>query len=305
MQGAVIFERILPNYQFFGYAYIHATSEDNLKQNSLITLAKFVLKNFVDILTMLAAGFVFVYHQVVPYKVETLLSMMLGIFVLMAISSLWGRNRRLDKLESLAQENHDLVLKEFGKIAKAKNFFIDNENYLHQIPKTKFENAKQIYLSGMSLRRTIRTLQPILEQRILAGAHVKIIILDGKRLPLMEELVLRSAGAKNAKSWQNVIENVRDDIQTVVQKLPKNTKGTIEIGFLPYIPSFGFVLINPNERNENDKVCYVELYHHRSTETNPTFAINYKDDKDWFKFYASQYDLLWKSCVNIEKYPER
>lgn len=82
-----IFKRIQPNYHFFEYAHIQTSPEDILKQNSLIALAKFLLKNLVDILTILATGFIFFYHQVVPYKVETLLSAMLGIFALMAISS--------------------------------------------------------------------------------------------------------------------------------------------------------------------------------------------------------------------------
>jgi hypothetical protein len=283
--------------------FIDPSSEDILKQNSAIVFAKFVFRNLVDIAALLAAVIVSIRHQVVPYQIDVLVAWMLGILALMAFSSLWGRNRRLARIESLAQENHDLVSQAFGESVKAKNFFIENENYLHQISRSKFENAKQIYLSGMSLRRTIRTLQPVLEHRVIAGAHVKIIILDGKRLELMEELVLRSAGAKKAKGWQEVIENVRDDIQTVVQRLPKNTRGTIELGFLPYIPSFGLALVNPGERYQENKICYVELYHHRSTDANPTFIINHKDDEAWFSFYANQFDLLWKSCVNIEKYP--
>jgi hypothetical protein len=224
---------------------------------------------------------------------------------MMAISGLWERNRRLDKIEKLAQENHDLVLREYGKQAKAHNFFVSDENYLHQISKNRFDNAKQIYLSGMSLRRTIRTLQPVLEQRLIAGTNVRVIILDGRNLPLMEELSLRSAGAKKAKGWQEVIENVRDDIQTIVQRLPKNTKGRMEIGFLPYIPSFGTLLINPNEKSDTNKICYVELYHHRSTDTNPTFLLQSENDETWYKFFATQFDLLWKSCIDIETYPIR
>lgn len=278
--------------------------EDIMKQTGLVNLFKFIMRNFIDLATIAVAGYVVIRHQVSPFKIEELAAWLLAILALMAISGLWERNRRLDKIEKLVQENHDLALKEYGENAKAHHFFANDTNFLHQISKTRFDNAKQIYLSGMSLRRTIRTLQPTLEQRLIAGVHVRVIILDGKSPLLMEELTLRSAGAKKAKGWREVIENANDDIQTIVQRLPKNAKGTLEVGFLPYIPSFGMVLINANERNGYDKICYVEIYHHRSTEANPTFVINYQDDETWFKFYASQYDLLWKSCVDVEKYPE-
>jgi len=215
-----------------------------------------------------------------------------------------GAQSAIDKIEQLSQENHDLVLKEYGKKAKARNFFSVDADLLHQLPRSTFDDAKDIYLSGMSLRRTIRTLQPTLGSRITAGAHVRVIILDGKNNKLMEELVLRSAGAKKVKGWQEVLESVHDDVQTIIQGLPKNSKGSIEIGYLPYVPSFGIVLINPNGRNGRGKSCFVELYHHRSTEANPSFEINYENDEAWHKFFVNQYDLLWKSCSLTEKYPK-
>lgn len=234
------------------------------------------------------------------FGTNELLAAMLTLLAFTTLNTL-KRSSQLKKIENITKENYDLVQKEFGEKAKARTFFLGDSDLLHNLSNYRLENARQIYLSGMSLRRTIRTLQPVLEKRIVAGAAIKIIVLDSTYKMLMEELYSRSAGTRTAEGWQEALKGTREDVQTIFSGLPKKARGSLEIGYLPYIPSFGMALINPKERTEDNKVCYVELYHHRSTLRNPTFMISSKDDEYWYKFFTAQYELLWESCERVEK----
>lgn len=69
--------------------------------------------------------------------------------------------------------------------------------------------------------------------------------------------------------------------------------GTIEIGYLPYTPAFGMILIDPETE---DGVGIFEIYHHKSTERNATFTVSAVEDEQWYPFFQQQYELLWGCC---------
>ena len=209
-------------------------------------------------------------------------SVTLAILGLIAIATLKNRHEFGQAIQGLAELRGN---------ARAGDFFLSEKVISDQ----SFAAADTIFLLGMTLSRTTREYMYVLGQRLIAGANIRIVILDPTMDSLLEQLALRSTGKTSVQYWRSRIEAVQTIIRVIAET--PNAKGVLEVGYLPYIPSFGFTTIDPDEP---DGLCFVELYHHESAKPNPTFQLRIGTDADWYKFFREQADILWKSC-RIEK----
>ncbi len=256
---------------------------------------EFLIDNLFDIVTILVAGFLVIRHQIQPFAptdITDLATWILAVLGLVAVSGLWDRNRRLQRIETLSQESRDLVLRHLGSKVRAGDFFLSEGH----ISRQTFASANTIFLSGMTLTRTTREYMHVLGQRLVAGASIRLVILEHED-SLLQELASRSFGETTVEYWGNRLETVETMID-VIAKTPGST-GKMELGFLPYIPSFGFIMVDPDEPHG---VCFAELYHHKSAESNPTFELRASDDAYWYRFFREQFEILWSSC-RIETLP--
>lgn len=120
----------------------------------------------------------------------------------------------------------------------------------------------------------------VLGQRLISGAKVRFVVLDFESEMVLPQAFLQSFNAP-IEFWRDNLKTT----ETVIEAIAKtpNSKGTVEIGYLPYVPSFGMTLIDPDQAH---RVCFVELYQHRSAEPHPTFEVRATDDPYWFKFFS-------------------
>ncbi len=265
-----------------------------MKISSAHKAFEYFFDNLFDIITILIAGYLVVRHQVKPFgpdESSELLTWILAVLGLLAVSGLWERNRRLNRIEKVSTESRDLVLSKIKGTVTAKDFFIGNDK---KPSEQNFSTASEIFLSGMTLTRTTREYVHILGERLKAGAYIKFMILEPK-LPLMEELVLRSFGDTTSEYWKTRIGTVVDLIN-VIAKTP-GSKGKLVLGFLPFIPSYGFILLDQGQPHAS---CFIELYHHKSAISNPTFMLNPSEDPYWYKFFQEQFEIMWNSCRIVE-----
>lgn len=259
---------------------------------------EFVLDNLFDIVTILVAGYLVVRHQVKPFMpsdIGELATWILAVLGLIAVSGLWDRNRRLRRIERLSEEGRDLVLHRLSGKILAGDFFFSAT----QLSDKTFSSAATILLAGITLARTTREYMHVLGQRLVAGAHIRIIIIDPTKHSVMEVMASRSMGDTTPEYWRTRMQTVIAVIDAIANT-PGST-GKVQIGYLPYIPSFGLVMIDPDQPHGS---CFVELYHHRSAEPNPTFGLRVSDDPFWYKFFRNQYEILWNSC-RIEDLPKQ
>jgi hypothetical protein len=108
---------------------------------------------------------------------------------------------------------------------------------------------------------------------------------------LMDELTRRS-GAGSREYWRHCIVTTEQAIEDIGKLC--GTKGCLEIGQLPFMPSFGIVMVNP--RSEEVGRAIVEVYHHDRSPLNATFSLDVKNDPYWFIEYQKQYEILWSKC---------
>ncbi len=102
---------------------------------------------------------------------------------------------------------------------------------------------------------------------------------------------MRSSGVSSAEHWRKRLDSTASLVE-VIASSPDIT-GSLELGYLPYLPAYGFSMVDPDTP---DGIIVVELYHHRSTEDNPTFELSAARDGEWYQFFRRQFDLMWASC---------
>jgi hypothetical protein len=131
----------------------------------------------------------------------------------------------------------------------------------------------------------------VLSQKLTSGSQIRFVIIDPTSDAVMEIMARRSMGDTTPQFWKSRIENV-EDVISVIRKTPHST-GKVEVGYLPYIPSFGFFMVDPDKPYGQ---AYVEIYHHRTAEENPMFQISPDDDPIWWNFFKNQAEIMWNDC---------
>lgn len=261
------------------------------------TFIEFLFDNLFDIITIFVAGYLIVRHQIQPFTandVPELATGILAVLGLIAISGMWDRNRRLNRIERLSKESRDLTLRYLSGKTRAEDFFQTERPLSDQT----FASASEIFFSGITLTRTTREHMYILGQRLVAGAHIRIMIADPNIDSTLRELDLRD-GDLNAEHYRTRLQAV-EMVINIIADTP-DSKGTLEIGYLPNAPTFGLVMIDPYQPHGS---CWVEIYHHRSTEPTANFELQSSDDPFWYNFFRRQYEILWKTC-RVEKLPKK
>ena len=205
-------------------------------------------------------------------------SVTLALLGLLAIATLKNRHEWGHAIDELIDHQRS---------ARAEDFFVDERDAIEQ----HLMEADEIFLLGMTLGRTTREHMHSLGQRLVSGAHIRIVILDPEIDALLNQLSLRSTGNTTVEYWRSRLQTVQMVIH-VISETP-NATGELEVGYLPYIPSFGFAVFDLEGENGN---CYIELYHHESAKPNPMFRLSATKDGDWYRFFREQAEILWASC---------
>ncbi len=259
-------------------------------------LVNYLLDNLFDFVTIAAAAYVVIRHQFKPYgasDIAELATWILGILGLLAVSGLWERHRQLRNIQEISLNTNDIVTRKLTGQVSAKDFFWAGER---KIASHDIANATDIYIVGMILNRTVRDHLATFGDRVAEGANLKFVIVDPDDEAIMKIMPFRSYGTKPSEWWRNRIQQTIGHIEDIPNI--EKPKGSINIGLLPYFPSFGMWLIDPEQPHGQ---IVVEIYHHRTAEPNPTFLLKASDDAYWYSFFKNQFDLLWKSCVEKGK----
>ena len=247
---------------------------------------EFIIDNLFDLITVCVAAYIVTRHQFQPFTsndIPNLVSWLLGVIGLIAVSGLWERNRRLHRIETTVNRGHDLLLKKLSEKVSANSFFLSERS----ITNDTFASANTICILGFSLARTSRDYHHIFGQRLAVGGHIRAIVADPENETLMQTASLASLTV-TAEDWKQTIQRTISNFRSLIQMSKR--PGKIEIGYLPFLPSFGIVMVDPYETHG---FCIVDIYHHKSTAANASFYLSVADDPQWFGFFRQQFELLW------------
>lgn len=256
-----------------------------------LTIISFIGDNLGDFISIIIAGFLIIRIQTQQTpgtldNVSDLLTGVLAILSLIAITGIWDRYKKLRNIQELLEKNQKVLDSKVFERVRADEFFKREIN----IDQSVFENAMKIDISGITLGNTSSEFSHTLGKRLAAGATIRIVLLDTNQ-EVLNQIVKRSWGTTTPEYYNNRISNTFALLRIVGSTT--KPKGTLEIGFLTFVPSFGITLIDANKTEGRG---WIEIYHHNSTEPSPCFDVTSKNDVYWFRFFAEQFELMWKQC---------
>lgn len=247
-----------------------------------------VIEEIVSILliTALLAYAWFVDHTVLQ-DVPLLLGSAISILILVAISSLRDRLYRFRRIQEIVEETRQAILENtIIHVTRADEFFGGRDASYADLLST----ASSIAISGITLSGTVQTYRATFRERLEAGAWIRLLIIDPTSEDVLKQIVLRS--------WSNVAtpdyyKGSLGFISELVENIGNTPRaaGSLEIGYLPFAPSFGVTLVDPEEK---DGAGFVEIYHHL-TDKSPGFGISAGKDARTFQLYREQFELMWKA----------
>ena len=202
------------------------------------------------------------------------------------IDRLWRFRSIQTKLEALSKQSKRSTASEFFNETPSPEFFND---------------ASVIKISGITLKRSAPNLRSVLDKALISGAKVKVILLENSDEAL-SQLRKRSWEKVENKHYQECINQSVTFLELIGKS--KTSKGTLEIGFLPYVPSFG-IWYSKSLASSIEPRLYVEIYHCHTKDAGPGFGLSPKEDKFWFDFFENQFDEMWKNCSEVKRYPQK
>jgi len=209
---------------------------------------------------------------------EAVAAGILATLVLLAFSTLTHREQMQDLMEVAEQAIS-------GRPA-ADDFFWKQK----LLSERDFEEAGFIGLAGITLNRTVADYYQVIKNRLLSGAHIRVITID----PMSEapqQAIRRSEDIIGDTFFTDLLRPTIDRLCSLADSA--SSLSTLELGLLAFIPSFGLILIDPDSPHGR---IIVEIYQHKSSAFHPTFELRARRDKQWYQFFRKQFDLLWESC---------
>ena len=249
----------------------------------------FTIENGPTILTIGFAGYVIALAQTTALSTEVMLSWILAILGLLAISELVERLSKLRRLEEMSRKTLKVIESKFGERGSADDFFMSR---LPSI-RSHIEKALDIRLCGVVLQRTTRENLDVFAKQLKEGASIKIMVLDPNS----------SAARRLIKPGTNItMDTVQANSQITIQnlkwlaKLPES-KGTVELRFIDEDLYFNVLAFDPDKEYGT---IFVEFYPQRwALGSRPRIELNVRRDGTWFNYFKNQFDKLWEDCTPV------
>ncbi|MFC6064379.1 hypothetical protein [Streptomyces ochraceiscleroticus] len=191
--------------------------------------------------------------------------------------SLLGSRHRMSALTAQVQDLR-------GGRGSAKEFLArDKPGLIEQV-----RHARDISIVGVTLSRTLRDLIDELQRRATTGAMVRVALIDPSS-SAPEEAARRSTLPDRPEVFVNRLRPSVDLLRELVGT--PGCAGQVEVRFLPFVPAFGLVLLDPEQP---DGIIHVDIYSHSSASGDAVFSLRPERDGQWYTHYRAEFDRMWE-----------
>lgn len=162
---------------------------------------------------------------------------------------------------------------------------------------TDLENAKEVWLIGVSLGNTVNEQYSLLESKIKQGKSIRFLLRD----PNGETFWLVSRHSYTPIDPEQVKAKILLTLSRLC-KLKETAPRNVEIRVLDHHFSLGMCVLDPGLPSGK---IYLEYYPFKLAKSGqPKLAIS-PSDEYWYAFYKNQLEVLWESgksweCIKIE-----
>lgn len=162
-----------------------------------------------------------------------------------------------------------------------------------------FAKAKRIDISGITLSNTIPKYTTIVVSRLTEEANVRFILAEASD-EVLRQISSRSWRETPVEFYKMRIESSIMQIKVIgdrVKEKSPNSYGNLEIGSLPFVPSFGMTMADAHK--QKGKV-FIELYHHLKPQPPRNFLFQKDKARNDFEFYEGQFNAMWEASNRVK-----
>ncbi|MCA9934521.1 MAG: hypothetical protein H6662_14975 [Ardenticatenaceae bacterium] len=196
----------------------------------------------------------------------------LAVLGLLAVATLGNRYKLEESLDTLNRTHTGL----FQEKMPAE---MDND----------LRHARELWLVGITLNRTINTYYSALEQKLARGDTVRVLLVDpdGHGPEMLERREYKAR--YNVERIRYFIRDSLDDLCGLQQRF-----GGLEVRVIDYPLGYGGVLINPNGSNGR---FYLEHYPFKTPGGSlPKFVLEAGDGR-WYTFFKLEIETIWDNAA--------
>jgi len=207
---------------------------------------------------------------------KTLVAASLATLALLATGTLVSR-RRVEDLSALVRAQR------VGEVS-ADDFFTKDKPDLREEVRT----ARDVRILGVTLSRTIRNIIDELQRGVADGLVIKVALIDPKT-----DAPAQAAARSTISDQPGVFDNrLRPTVDLLIElaRTP-GAAGRVEVRFLPFVPAFGLVVLDPERANGR---IYVDIYSHKSAGGDAVFALDPRRDGQWFPHFEAEFERVWE-----------
>ena len=153
--------------------------------------------------------------------------------------------------------------------------------------KAEMEKAKELWLVGVRLSRTLTTYIPMLEKKLAHGDRVRVLLLD----PDSQAARYANQTLSYPMKPDQHRESIRMSI-SLLEDLNARNPGSMEVRLIDQPLPFGFYGVNLDEPGGK---MYIKYYEYRAKTDGIRFILTPRDDF-WYEVYQQQLMSLWKDA---------
>ncbi|WP_433719420.1 hypothetical protein ACQP2Y_32565 [Actinoplanes sp. CA-051413] len=148
--------------------------------------------------------------------------------------------------------------------------------------------ADDIRAVGVTLARTIRNHYAALQQRLDAGATVRIALI-APEAATVAEAARRSTIADSPAIFEHRLRPTLDLLEGLAQRAAAGP-GRLQVRLLDFVPAFGLVAVDAETPHGQVRV---DIYSHRCGTQEPTLPLYADRDARWFRHFVAEFDRVW------------
>lgn len=149
-------------------------------------------------------------------------------------------------------------------------------------------SATDIRIAGVTLARTLRNHYTVLQQRLAAGASVRIALITPEEATL-SEAARRCTVAGHPEIFEHRLRPTLDLLDALADRAAAGP-GRLEVRLLGFVPAFGLFAVDPETPNGQARV---DIYSHRCSTPEPTLPLRADRDLRWFAHFLAEFDRIW------------
>jgi hypothetical protein len=219
-----------------------------------------------------------------------------GILVILTIAHWRDRAIGFSPIKAEISEINTLLKeKEIIKIVGGDEFLFKDSEINQRIGSSiedSFQHADNISILGHTLNSSIRDYERAITERLEKNAKIRLMLPDMNQDYILEQIV---AISYNDSVTIDFYRNLFDNNCGLVRNFKKSndSTGSLELGFLSYIPPNGITMVDPALKNG---YIYVKQFQPKISNFNG-FLLNAYKEPITFEYYRKQFDLMWDDCT--------